>query len=103
MGRMPPRLPIAGALLAAFVLPSAAAAAAPGPAEIRDGPARFEVISPTLVRLEYAADRSFEDRPTLTVPARDFATPPFHTRVHKGVREIRTARMTLRYRLGSGP
>jgi hypothetical protein len=84
-------------------LPAAAAAAKPGPAEIRDGPARFEVISPTLIRLEYAADGSFEDRPTLTVPRRGFAPPPFRTRVHKGVREIRTSRLVLRYRLNSGP
>jgi hypothetical protein len=100
---MPTTLAIAVALGVAFAWPpTAATAAEPGPAEIRDGPARFEVISPTLIRLEYAADGSFEDRPTLTVPARGFRPPPFQTRVHKGVREIRTSSVVLRYRLGTG-
>ncbi|MET0927071.1 MAG: hypothetical protein ABWY90_06815, partial [Solirubrobacterales bacterium] len=63
------------AALALASVAAAPAAAAPGPAEVRDGPARFQVITPTLIRLEYAADGGFEDRPTLTVPARGHKPP----------------------------
>src|SRR4051794_28435860 len=70
---------------------------------VTDGNARFEVVSPTLIRLEYAADAKFEDRPTLNVPARSFRARRFTTKKSGGVLEIRTARLTLRYRRGSGP
>ena len=35
-----------------------------------DGWARFTVLTPSLVRMEYAADKAFDDRATLTVGAR---------------------------------
>src|SRR3954452_16058928 len=79
----------------------AAAAAAGG--TVTDGDARFQVVSPTLIRLEYAADAAFEDRPTLNVPARAFKAPRFTTTAKGGVREIRTAALTLRHKRGSGP
>ena len=103
MGRMPPRTTFALAVAAALTWPGPAAAAAPAPTEIRDGPARFQVLSPTLIRLEYAEDGAFEDRPTLTVPIRRAEPTEVETRVRKGVREIRTPNLFLRYRLGSGP
>ena len=105
MGRLSRSLLVAGALLAALVVApgeALAPATAPAPAEVRDGPARFQVLSPTLIRLEYAADGQFEDRPTLTVPVRG-APPRFRTSVADGVRKIRTSRIVLRYRLGAGP
>ncbi len=80
--------------------PAAQATRAP---EVRDGAARFEVLSPTLIRLEYAADGNFEDRPTLTVPARGAKPPRYSTRVKDDVRVIRTGGMVLRYRIGGGP
>ncbi|HXV52724.1 MAG TPA: TIM-barrel domain-containing protein [Solirubrobacterales bacterium] len=106
MGRMPRSLQVVSAHTAALALASVAAApaaAAPGPAEVRDGPARFQVITPTLIRLEYAADGGFEDRPTLTVPARGHKPPPYKTSVKDGILTIRTSRVTLRYRIGGGP
>ena len=80
-----------------------AAAHGAGPVVIRDGPARFEVLSPTLFRLEYAADESFEDAPTLTALHRRAPQTRVRTEVVDGVRVIRTPRATLRYGLGSGP
>jgi hypothetical protein len=65
--------------------------------------ARFEVLSPTLIRLEYAADGQFEDRPTFNVVNRNLPTPHFTTDVRDGWREIRTDKLLLRYREGSGP
>jgi hypothetical protein len=100
---MSPPLRIAFALVIALAWPGSAATAEAGPTEVRDAAARFEVISPTLIRLEYAAGGNFEDRPTITVPGRGAKPPPYRTRVHKGVREIRTSRLTLRYLIGSGP
>src|SRR4051812_7036618 len=94
----------------ALVAIAAAGAALPGPAaasaatgSVRDGAARFEVVTPTLIRLEYAADGRFEDGPTFNVPSRHFAAMRFHTSVEHGYRVIDTGRVTLRYREGSGP
>jgi glycosyl hydrolase family 31/uncharacterized protein DUF5110 len=69
---------------------------------VRDGNARFEVLSPSLIRVEYAADGRFQDRPTMTAVNRRLRTTHFTTRIVRGRRVIRTARLTLRYRLGSG-
>ena len=92
-------------LLAFFALPASAAAAAGagGTFEVRDGPARVQVLSPTLFRLEYAADGRFEDRPTLTAIHRRPTRAKVSTRVVDGIRVIRTSRAILRYRVGSGP
>src|SRR5687767_5136041 len=103
MGRMSPSTTLAVALAAIAVWPAPAEAAAAEPTEIRFGPARFQVLSPTLIRLEYAEDHAFEDRPTLTVPIRRAEATPVSTEVRGDVREIRTSRMVLRYREGSGP
>ncbi|HEX4719034.1 MAG TPA: TIM-barrel domain-containing protein [Thermoleophilaceae bacterium] len=70
---------------------------------VRDGAARFEVLSPTLIRLEYAADGRFEDGPTFNVVDRGLPVPRFHTSVQHGYRVIATDKLTLRYREGSGP
>jgi hypothetical protein len=85
------------AALVALTVPGSADAAA-----VTDGDARFQVLTPTLIRLEYAADRRFEDRPTMTATDRRLKAP-FRTWVTNGIRVIRTSRMTLRYRRGSGP
>lgn len=66
------------------------------------GDARFEVLSPNLVRMEYAPDRRFVDAPSVAVQNRNWTTPDFHIADSGGWVEISTARMTVRYRLGSG-
>lgn len=92
------------AALAAAMLSCAAAAADARSGVVRDGPARFVVLTPSLIRLEYAADGRFEDRPTQTTgPRRAGRAPRFTTRVSRGERIIRTRLLTLRYRRGSGP
>lgn len=103
MARLAPLTIAITLLLAAALSPGLDSATAATPTEIRDGPARFQVLSPTLIRLEYAADGAFEDRPTLTVPIRRTGSTKVSTRVRKGVREIRTGRLVLRYTIGSGP
>ncbi|MCI3241709.1 TIM-barrel domain-containing protein [Streptomyces spinosisporus] len=76
----------------------------PHPATVTVEDARFEVLSPTLIRTEYAGDGHFEDRPTFNAVGRDSFTPPHYTSsVDDGVLTITTSAMTLRYRVGSGP
>ena len=87
--------------MAPAAAPQAAFAAEAG--TVVDGAARFQVLTPTLVRLEHAADGRFEDRPSLNVVNRSFRGPRFSARRARGVLTIRTSRMTLRYRRGSGP
>lgn len=66
-----------------------------------DGSARFQVISPTLVRMEYAQDRKFENRTTINVQYRPLKTP-YQTWAKDGYRYIKTSKLTLRYKQGSG-
>jgi hypothetical protein len=88
-------------LVAAASTPAAAAASV---SPVTDGNARFEVLSPTLIRVEYAGDRQFQDATTMNAVNRDFAAPAYTTTVTAdGYREIRTDALTLRYRQGSGP
>ena len=79
-----------------------AAPATAGAGTVTDGNARFQVLTPTLIRVEYAADGRFEDRPSMTATNRRLSAR-FRTSVENGIRVIRTSRMTLRYRRGSGP
>ncbi len=80
----------------------AAAHANPG-AMVRSGDARFEVLTGGLVRMEYAPGGSFEDAPTVNAVNRRFPLPSFTTRTANGWLTIKTSRMTLRYKVGSGP
>jgi hypothetical protein len=80
---------------------ASASAAARSPI-VRAGPVRFEVLTPTLIRLEYAEDRRFENRPTMTATRARLPVPSFVVRRGGGWLTIRTRKVTLRYRLGSG-
>jgi hypothetical protein len=84
-------------------------ALAPDPARaavtpIVDGNARFEVLTPTLIRLEYAGDAAFQDGTTFNAINRNFTPPAYTTSTTAdGYREIHTDALTLRYRRNSGP
>ncbi|HUE28928.1 MAG TPA: TIM-barrel domain-containing protein, partial [Solirubrobacteraceae bacterium] len=83
----------------------ALACAAPAMARsdvIRAGRARFEVLTPTLMRVEYAADGRFQNRPTMTATRAPLPVPPLAVSRANGLLTIRTRALTLRYRLGSG-
>src|SRR6186997_3229524 len=67
------------------------------------GNARFEVLSPTLIRTEYAPDGKFTDAATFNVVGRDKFTPTtVRTSTTNGWLTIDTGAATLRYQVGSG-
>ncbi|WP_327173739.1 carbohydrate-binding protein [Streptomyces sp. NBC_01336] len=71
---------------------------------VTSGDARFEILSPTLIRTEYAGDGAFTDDPTFNAIGRDGFTPTAYTaRTKDGWLTVSTRAMTLRYRVGSGP
>ncbi|HTX44794.1 MAG TPA: TIM-barrel domain-containing protein [Solirubrobacteraceae bacterium] len=69
---------------------------------VRAGHARFEVLTPTLIRMEYAQDLKFENAPTLTVVRTRLPIPSFTATLKHGVLRIRTARLTLTYDTAAG-
>ncbi len=70
---------------------------------VRSGDARFEVLSPTLIRMEYAGDGHFTDAATFNAIGRDgFRPTSYRKRVTDGWLTIDTGELTLRYKVGSG-
>src|SRR3954470_7857851 len=98
----------AGVVVAAATVlvacPATPATAVAKPAAVTDGYARFQVLTPTLIRTEYAGDAVFTDATTFTAVNRSFTPPAYTTTVTAdGYREIRTSALTLRYKQNSGP
>lgn len=74
----------------------------PDPASVvlsPSGNARFTLLSPLLLRLQYAPDGNFSDAPTLAVVNRALPVPPFNQSYDKasGVLTIRTGTLTLAF------
>src|SRR5258708_28058709 len=69
---------------------------------MRDGNARFEFLTPSLVRMEYAPAGAFIDAPTAVVQKRDWPAVQVQSMRKDGWLIAVTSAMTLRYRLGSG-
>src|SRR4051812_26983362 len=85
----------------ALSLSATAPAQAARPAAVVSGNARFEVLSPTVIRTEYAPDGHFLDAGTFTAIGRSAFRPPAWTsRTRHGWLTIDTGRVTLRYRVG---
>ena len=83
--------------------PSSAASPAADPtaspeAIVTFGNARFTVLTPRLIRLEWSADGKFEDRATLGVINRRLAVPDFDVRKSSGSVTVRTDFLTLKYK-----
>lgn len=69
-------------------------------AQVISGNARFTVLTPQLIRMEWAEDGVFEDRATLGVVNRDLPVPAYKvTNIRGGVR-IKTSALTLEYKGG---
>ncbi len=66
--------------------------------------ARFEVLSPTLIRTEYDGDAAFTDAATFNAIGRgNFAPTQYTTQTANGWLTLTTSKLTLRYKVGSGP
>jgi alpha-glucosidase (family GH31 glycosyl hydrolase) len=72
-------------------------------APVVSGQARFTVLTPRVIRMEYSPNAQFEDAPSLVFATRGSA-PEVKARVdhEKGWLVIRTDVLTLRYKEGSG-
>lgn len=66
------------------------------------GNARFEFLTPSLVRLEYSSSGAFVDAPTAVVQNRNWPKVPVHLTRKDGWLIAATSAMTVRYRLHSG-
>jgi alpha-glucosidase (family GH31 glycosyl hydrolase) len=64
--------------------------------------ARFTVLTPRLIRMEFSADSKFEDRASLVFINRLMPVPPFKKTLEKGWLVIDTGQLTLRYKQKSG-
>jgi hypothetical protein len=71
-------------------------------AEVISDQARFTVLTPRLIRMEFSADGRFEDRASLVFINRLMPVPPFKKSVQKGWLVIDTGKLTLRYKQKSG-
>ncbi|MFB7244122.1 alpha-xylosidase [Streptomyces populi] len=85
-------------------LPSAGGAHGLRLPTVSAGSARFEILSPTLIRTEYAGDRKFTDDPTFNAIGREgFEPTAYSATTSDGWLTIRTSAMSLRYKVDSGP
>lgn len=83
---------------------SAHAAANHRAASVTSGNARFQVLSPTLIRTEYAQDGKFTDSATFNAIGRTaFTPPPYTSTTSNGWLTITTSALTLKYQVNSGP
>ncbi len=62
--------------------------------------ARFTVLTPWVIRMEYSAAATFEDRATLAIVNRNTPVPQFTQSVSGGTLTITTTWITLRYTVG---
>ena len=85
-----------------IALPMVCLAAPPGSSTVVAGRARFEFLTPSLVRMEYAPSGHFVDAPTAVVVKRDWPSVAVSRRTEDGWLVASTGVVTLRYRLQSG-
>ena len=67
------------------------------------GAVRVEVLTPSLLRLEYSPSQHFENDPTVNALNRRMPVPAYSLSTSGGWLTVRTTNATLRYKLGSGP
>lgn len=97
-------------LSAAVIVPvavssaSAAGPKAPDAAVVTSGNARFTVLTPEMIRIEYSDKGVFEDRATFAVVSRELDTVPrFTSSQDDEFLYITTDALNLRYRKGANP
>ena len=69
-------------------------------AVVRSGHARFTVLTPEMIRIQYSERDLFEDRATFAVVNRNLPVPTFTKEESNGWLVIKTDALTLRYKIG---
>src|SRR5215469_2421901 len=87
---------IFGAVSSLFVI------ASPAQQNLVREQARFQILSPGVIRLEYSPHRKFVEAPSVTVLNRQWGAVEVRERESEGWLEISTNKMRMRYRLRSG-
>lgn len=72
-------------------------------AVVVSGNARFTVLTPEMIRIEYSDKGAFEDRATFTVINRNLDVPKFKKSEDKDFLYINTDKLALKYRKGTNP
>ncbi len=72
-------------------------------AVVTEGNARFTVLTPEMIRIEYSPNGKFEDRATFSVINRNLPVPKFSKKDDGEFLTINTDKLSLRYRKGSNP
>ena len=70
-------------------------------AQVVAGNARFTVLTPQMIRMEWSEDGKFEDRATLTFVNRKLEVPQFKVKQSKSKLTITTSNVTLTYKKGA--
>lgn len=72
-------------------------------ATVTSGNARFTVLTPEMVRIEYSDKALFEDRATFAIINRNLDVPVFEKLEDSEYIYINTDKLSLKYRKGSDP
>ena len=70
-------------------------------AVVTSGNARFTVLTPQMIRIQYSETQSFEDRATFAIINRNLPVPNFTTKEEDGYLYITTDALQLKYKLNS--
>ena len=70
-------------------------------AVVTSGRARFTVLTPEMIRIQYSSSAKFEDRATFAVVNRRLPVPAYTVREEDNYLYIETAKLTLRYKKNS--
>lgn len=65
---------------------------------VTSGKARFTVLTPRMIRIQYSSSSQFEDRATFAVINRNLPVPAYTTREEDGYLYIETEALSLRYK-----
>ncbi len=65
--------------------------------------ARFTVLTPRVIRMEWAEDGVFEDHASLTFVNRNLPVPKYKQKIRRGWLKISTSAVVVKYKVGSGP
>ena len=68
-------------------------------AVVREGKARFTVLTPEMIRIQYSEKQLFEDRATFAVVNRNLPVPKFTTEKKDDYLYIKTEALTLKYKI----